>query len=288
MRRGPSHAGSLRVPSHAGGLRLQERVVFALIFMLMAAFVAVVTVKAVRARDSAAVATSSGLSGARISTGTTTATRARPTLNAQLAAALRPEVSTDPGALAVGVIDSRSGSRAVYNANLRFRARTIVTADIAAALLLQHQQAGSPMAGRDARLATEMVEGSSAAARTLWRQVGGAAGVRAANLVLGLPRTRPSEDGRWGLTSTTVGDQLQLLIDLTSAGSPLDATSRGYATRLLQRAAAAADSLQIVRRDGHELLIVVLSRGNPDAAAGVARAAAAAATAALVATAGSQ
>lgn len=293
---------------------MQERVVFGLIFTLMAAFVAVVTVSAAKARNDAAVTSPSGLSREPISTGSATGPAARPRLNGQLAAALRSEVSTDPGTLAVGVVDMATGSMAVYNATTRFHAGSIVTADILATLLLQHQHSRAPVTARDASLATEMIEaGGNLATSTVARLVGGFAGVQAANQVLKLAHTSLRKDNRWGLTSTTVTDQLQLLTDLASASSPLDATSRAYAVRLLEHVAAGqrwgipaaasagtryavrsgwlpdprlavVDSIGIVRHNGQELLIVVLSKDNPTEAAGIARAEAAAITAAQVVT----
>jgi hypothetical protein len=287
--------------------------VFALIFGLMAAFVAVVTVSAAKARTEAAVP--SGVPGATVSGGSArTGVHANP--SKQLAAALRPEVSIDRGTLAVGVINTATGRRAVYNAGLRFRTGSLVKADILAALLLHYQRNGTSVAARDGTLATEMIEdGSDAAATALSRLVGGVAGVEAANRALKLTHTTMGTDGRWALTSTTVSDQLQLLTDLTSPRSPLDAASRGYAVNLMEHVAPGqrwgiptaaslgtrsavrngwlpdprlliVDSMGIIRRNGQELLIVVLSRDNATKAAGIVRAEAAAMTAAKVVTAG--
>ena len=291
--------------------------IFALIFALMAGFVAVVTVSALKARYDVPVPTPEGLSSAPLSAGSANQTAAQARLNAALAAALRPEVLTHQGTLAVGVIDLATGSMAVYDASLRVPAGGIVQANIVATLLLQRQQSGTPVPAHDASLATEMIEGGSrVAAGALWRLVGVAAGVDAANRVLKLTHTRLGKDGRWGLTSTTVADQLQLLTDLTSANSPLDAASRAYAVSLMEHMApgqewgipAAAspatryavesawlagprvhvlDSIGVVRRNGAELLIVVLSKDNPAKAAGIARAEAAAVAAAEVIAAGS-
>ncbi|MGO8959355.1 MAG: serine hydrolase [Streptosporangiaceae bacterium] len=289
--------------------------VFGLIFALMAAFVAVVTLSAAEARNDAAVTTPSGLARARISAGSAGSTVARARLNAELAAALRTKVGTGPGTLAVGAIDRATGSMAVYNGGLRFHCGSIVTADILAALLLRYQHGGEPVAAQDASLATEMIEDSSpAAASVLWRLGGGVAGIEAANRVLQLAHTSMGTGGRWDLTSTTAIDQLRLLTDLTSATSPLDAAARAYAVGLMEHVAAGqrwgapaaatpgtkyavksgwlpdprllvVNTIGIVRRDGAELLIVVLSEGNPTKAAGIARAEAAAATAAEVVTA---
>ena len=291
--------------------------IFALIFGLMAAFVAVVTVSADKARNEAGVTTPAGVPRATVSGGSAARTEPRANLNRQLATALRPEVSADPGTLAIGVIDTVTGRQAVYNASVRFRTGSIVEADILATLLLQHQRNGTTFIAQDATLATEMIENSSeSAASSLWRLVGGAAGVQAANQVLKLTHTSLGPVARWDLTSTTVGDQLQLLADLTSARSPLDWASRAYAVSLMQHAAPgqrwgipaaaspgtryavrngwlpdprllAVDSIGIVRRHGRQLLIVVLSKNNPTKAAGITHAQRAAIIAAEVVTASS-
>ena len=290
---------------------------FALIFGLMAAFVGVVTISAVKARNEPGVTTPAGVPDATISGGSAARTERPANLNLRLAAALRPEVSTDPGTLAVGVLDTATGRHAVYNAGVRFRTGSAVKADILATLLLQHQRNGTTFVAHDAALATEMIENSSdSAASSLWRLVGGGAGLEAANQVLKLTHTSLGTAGRWDLTSTTVGDQLQLLTDLTSARSPLDWASRAYAVSLMEHVAPgqrwgipaaaspgtryavrngwlpdprllAVDSIGIVWRDGQQLLIVVLSKDNPTKAAGIAQAQKAAVTAAEVVTASS-
>jgi hypothetical protein len=290
--------------------------IFALIFGLMAAFVAVVTISAAQTRNNAAIPSS--VSGAILSGGSAARTTAHANLNSRLAAALRPEIGTHPGTLAAGVIDTATGRQAVCNAGIRIRTGTIVWADILATLLLQHQRDGATIVAQDATLAMQMIEDSSnAAASSLWRHVGGLAGVQAANQVLKLTHTSLGTAGRFDLASatTTVGDQLQLLTDLTSPRSPLDSASRAYAVSLMEHVAPgqrwgipaaaspgtryavkngwlpdprllAVDSIGIIRRNGQELLIVVLSKDNPTKAAGVARAQDAAITAAEIITAG--
>ncbi len=108
-------------------------------------------------------------------------------------------------------------------------------------------------------------------------------------------------------------DQLQLLTDLSAGSSPLDAASREFELGLMANVQASqrwgvpaaaspgtgyavkdgllpdprlwvVNSIGIVQRDGQELLIAVLSDGNPDAAAGIERAQLAAVTAARVIT----
>ncbi len=137
-------------------------------------------------------------------------------------------------------------------------------------------------------------DSDNAAATALWDAAEGAPGILAGNAVLGLHATLPPWDGAWGLTTTTVADQLRLLADLVSPRSPLSATARAYELGLLRdvepaqvwgvTAAAAAgtrpavkngwlpagpdgtwviNSIGVVGRAGRILLIVVLSADQP-------------------------
>ena len=298
MRRAPSHAGRIRLPSHAGNLRAPERMIFALIFGLMAAFVAVVTVAAAKARSEAGLTTPAEVAGVPMSTGSAVSTSHRRQLNAVLAAALQSDVSSHPGTLAVAVLNVATGAKAMYAPQARFRAGRVAKADVLVTLLLEHQNNGTQLSTTTAALISRMmIDGNMAATVRLWRLAGGTAGIQAANHVLGITHTTVGRS--WRLTSTTVTDQLRLLADLTAVNSPLDAASRAYALGLLNRAgvvsrrgvppAAGAgrgvlDCVGIVRHGGAELLIAVLVKDNVYAA-GVARAEAAAATAVRVATA---
>ena len=202
----------------------------------------------------------------------------------------------------------------MYHATGRFHAASIVTADILAALLWQHQQAGTTMTSQQADLAAAMMgNGSSAAATSLWRAIGGAGGLASANRALKLLHTVPGTGARWTLTRTTVADQLQLLTDLTSSWSPLAASARAYELGLMAvlpadqpwGASAAAsgrtsyavnggsvpdpqlwdvNSIGVVRHDGQVLLVAVLSSRSASEAGGVALASAACAAAADVVT----
>lgn len=212
-------------------------------------------------------------------------------LDARLAAALRPVLGAHPGRLAVGVVDLRTGTTVTYDAGEPIRGGGVVTADILAALLLQHQQAGTPVSDREAELAASMIEnGSDPAATQLWTLVGGAGGLAKANATLKLRGTIPAP-GDWTWTSTTVADQLQLLADFVEPSSPLRASARDYALGLMadagpgQRwgvlAAASAHtagavnnaelhgpawvigSIGVIQRNGDELLVAVLSDRNP-------------------------
>ena len=313
------------VPAHAGRLSPWERLAFAVIFALMVAFVIVVTISAAHAREPAArqfgvggstppgsggEQHSPGQTAARPRTGRQSAARrsadghaaGRTELagwDSQLAIALRPVLRQQTGSLAVGVIDRSTGVTATYRAGLQVHTASIVKADILAALLLRHQQEGLALSRPDRAEATAMIEQSDDDAGTdLWNEVGAAAGVAAANTVLKLTHTIPAAAGHWGLTSTTVADQLRLLTDLVARSSPLAPASRAFELRLMERVAASQawgvpaaaspgtepavkngwlpdpqlwviNSIGVVHRDGQELLIAVMSDDQPSEAVGI-------------------
>jgi hypothetical protein len=327
-----------RAPAHAGRLRLSERFAFALVFALMAGFVVTITASAAGlhfslpggpatvagtqttpADEAGSLKLQSAGAGAvqnaeRSAAGHTVPVRpASPRLNAMLAAALRTVLSTHHGTVAVGVIDVTTGQQALYHAGTQFPAASIMTADILAALLIRHQQSGTSVTSRQARLAAAMMEsGSDTAAAGLWRAIGGGNGAASANHLLKLSHTSSASGDQWDLASTTVADQLALLTDLTSARSPLASAGRNYALGLLAGgpvaerwgvAAAASggsgyavggglpagpvwdvNSIGVVTHAGQVLLIAVLSGRSPTEAAGRSLASAAAAAAADVAT----
>ncbi|MBV9843977.1 MAG: hypothetical protein JOZ47_02730 [Kutzneria sp.] len=75
-------------------------------------------------------------------------------------------------------------------------------------------------------------------ATMLWDAVGGAAGMRAGNSRLGFTGTVSDPNDFWGLTITTVQDQLGLLKALTSSTWPLTHRSRAYVADLLSQVEA--------------------------------------------------
>jgi hypothetical protein len=242
-----------------------------------------------------------------------------PAPDARLAAALTLVLRDHAGRVAVGFTDQATGVTAVYHGTESFKTASIVKADILAVLLLQRQQAGESIGAAERQLAVRMIEDSdNAAASALWRVVRAGPGLEAGNAVLGLKQTVPGPGGYWGLTTTTVTDQLRLLAVLTSARSPLSATARGYELRLMRDVDAGQDwgvtkaastgtrpavkngwlpvgprglwvinSIGAISHAGHQLTIAVLSAGNPSQSDGISLVQAAATTVVCaVATAG--
>jgi len=318
-------------PAHAGRLARWERLAFVLAFALMAAFIAVVTVSseglrrpvtlpATAAQSASAPAADRG-GPQRVTAGAPPPARPgaararRRAWDGRLAAALAPVLARHSGTVGVGVIDQSTGAVAVYGGGTHFATAGIEKATILAGLLLD--RAGTGLGGTDERLAAQMTQaGDDSAGTRLWEAAGQAAGLASADQALGLRHTVPGPARDWDLTSTTVGDQLTLLRDLTTDRSPLSAADRSYELSLLRAAAAGrpwgisaaaspgtsyaiqdgdlADgtanwvvtSIGVVEHDGQHLLMAVLAGGQPARASGIALARAAAVAAADRVTAG--
>ncbi|MGW6138580.1 serine hydrolase [Streptomyces sp. NPDC055140] len=209
--------------------------------------------------------------------------------------------------VAVAALDGATDG-AVYDGTSAFDTASIVKVDILAALLLRAQDAGRTLTSQERAYATAMIENSdNASATALWEAIGGADGLDAANLTLGLTGTRAGAGGEWGLTQTTAADQLTLLRAVfgtegaEGADSGLSEASRAYVAGLMGRIAsdqrwgvsAAADSVSVcalkngwlprsatglwdinsvgrVSLGGKRYLVSVLSDGNTTKKAGVA------------------
>ncbi|MFE6750943.1 serine hydrolase [Kitasatospora purpeofusca] len=260
--------------------------------------------------------TAAAPSTATAGTATPTPAAAPATSAGAAAAALHSAVDRAEGAVSVAVTDLGTGQSLSYGGpGHGFATASIVKLDILAALLLRTQDVGSTPTAAQRDLATTMIENSDNDSATgLWDEIGGDPGLDAANARFGLTATEAGQDGYWGLTSTTADDQLRLLRQVFTDDSLLSATSRSYIRELLDQveddqrwgvgAAASNGGFEVkngwlprdsdglwvinsigrVERDGHELLIAVVSDGNPtdtdgvDLVESVARAAAEAVT----------
>lgn len=213
---------------------------------------------------------------------------------ALLARAMRSVAPADGATVSVAVLDLASGQSAVYGGGT-FDTASIVKVDILAALLLRAQDAGRRLTAEEKTYATAMIEDSdNDSASALWRIVGGADGLDAANRRFGLAGTAGGDGGLWGLTRTTAADQLALLRQVfgDDSDSELSAASRTYLQGLMGRIAedqrwgvsAAADgsawalkngwlprsttglwvvnSIGRVTAGGDDYLVAALSQGN--------------------------
>ncbi|MDO0929301.1 serine hydrolase [Streptomyces sp. TG1A-8] len=205
-------------------------------------------------------------------------------------------------------LDGAGRTPVVYGDDAPYDTASIVKVDILAALLLRAQDAGRGLSAQERSQAEAMIEHSdNAAANTLWRRIGLAPGLAAANERLGLLSTTGGPGAKWGLTRTTASDQIRLLgavfgtdrAGAAGAASALDGASRTRVRTLMGRVAAdqswgvsAAGSEwalkngwlrrsttgrwdvnsvgRITGNDGHHYLVAVLSDGSTSMTDGVA------------------
>jgi beta-lactamase class A len=231
-----------------------------------------------------------------------------------LAAALTPLIKDDGGHFAVAVDDLTTGSQEAYGGTEEFVTASIVKVDILVTLLYQAQEAGQVLTPEDQDLATTMIENSdNDSASDLYYDVGGAAAIDDANRACGLTETTAGADGYWGLTTTTVDDQIRLLRVIFSRPSQLSPASQDYIQSLMSQVqadqqwgvpAAAGpgtrfmvkngwlpnparweiNSIGEITRDGQRMLIAILSDDNASENSGIALVEEAAETAAAAMT----
>ncbi|MFI6563322.1 serine hydrolase [Streptomyces sp. NPDC050534] len=219
--------------------------------------------------------------------------------DALLTAAMR-SVSVEDGAdVSVAVLDLGSAANASFGGGA-FDTASIVKVDILATLLLQAQDADRHLSASEKTYATAMIENSdNDSASALWRIIGRAEGLDAANERFGLTGTEGGEGMLWGLTQTTAADQLTLLRQVFGDDSELSEASRTYLRGLMGQIAAdqdwgvsaAADgsrwalkngwlarsttglwdinSIGRVTVDDRDCLVAVLSNGNSTKAKGI-------------------
>ncbi|MDR3080420.1 MAG: class A beta-lactamase-related serine hydrolase [Streptomyces sp.] len=211
---------------------------------------------------------------------------------------VQPQAETRVTAAVLG-LDGTHHEPTVYGDDTPYDTASIIKVDILAATLLQAQDEGRPLTPEEEAYAEAMIQRSdNESTSALWRQIGLAPGLEAANKRLGLTSTKGGPGPLWGLTQTTASDQIRLLRVLfdTSSASPADTTglnetSRAYIRTLMAHVAsdqawgvsAAAgsewalkngwlqrsttglwdiNSVGQVTVDGHRYLVAVLSDGN--------------------------
>ncbi|MEU8033103.1 serine hydrolase [Streptomyces sp. NPDC049099] len=146
------------------------------------------------------------------------------------AAAASAPVASPHVTAAVLDLDGAGRTPVVHGKDTAYDTASIVKVDILAALLLQAQDAGRRLTADERGRAEPMIERSdNTAANALWRQIGQAPGLAAANKRLGLTSTTGGPGARWGLTRTTASDQIRLLRAVFD-GTPAKAGSGGLTT----------------------------------------------------------
>ncbi len=151
-----------------------------------------------------------------------------------LTTALATLIRDDGDHVAVSVDDLTTGAQAASGGTEEFVTASIVKVDILATLLYQSQRSGQPLTAAQQELATTMIENSdNDSASDLYYEVGGAEAIDAANRAFDLRETTVGTDGYWGLTTTTVDDQIRLLRLVFTRPSVLSPASQGYAEYLM-------------------------------------------------------
>lgn len=156
-----------------------------------------------------------------------------------LDAALKKYAATVPE-FSVAVLDRRTGQRYSFRGTERYETASVVKVQVLACLLLTAQDDDRDLTANELSLAKAMIRSSDNDATTaLFRSLGRQSGISACNRRLGLAQTRVNS--AWGLTRTTVDDQVKLLAELVDTKGPLDAGSRKLADTLMSTVDAAQD-----------------------------------------------
>jgi beta-lactamase class A len=148
-----------------------------------------------------------------------------------LDAALKKYAATVPE-FSVAVLDKQTGELYAYRGDERYETASVVKVQVMACLLLTAQDAERKLTSSELSRARLMIRLSDNDATTsLYQQLGGRTSITACNKRLGLKNTAVKSS--WGLTQTTVKDQMQLLTELVADDSPLDEKSQKIAYDLM-------------------------------------------------------
>lgn len=148
-----------------------------------------------------------------------------------LDAALKKYAATVPE-FSVAVLDGTTGQRYSFRGSEKYETASVVKVQVLACLLLDAQDDDRELTSSELTRAKAMIRLSDNDATTsLFRQLGQARAITRCNKRLGLTSTTVSQS--WGLTRTTVNDQVKLLAKLVDPKGPLDADSRKLAFTLM-------------------------------------------------------
>lgn len=134
------------------------------------------------------------------------------------------------GTVSVGVYDRTTDTTCTLHADTAYDSASVVKTTLLAALLWDAAQGGRRLTDHDAALAGAMITTSdNDATSRLWKQLG-VTRIGDFLAAAGMTRTTPGANGYWGLTQTTVTDELRLLQLITAPNGVLGDDSR---TRIL-------------------------------------------------------
>jgi hypothetical protein len=149
--------------------------------------------------------------------------------------AMRAYIHARTGDIAIGVENLRTDRTYLWNGGSEQDTASIIKVDILETLLARLH--GGPIPRAEVPTAVAMIEDSdNDDATTLWDQDGGAPGVEAFDRRVGMQLTTPNV--AWGLTTTTVGDQLKLLDELLERHGPIDRAAQRFALGLMENVTA--------------------------------------------------
>ena len=132
----------------------------------------------------------------------------------------------------VAVLDKKTGETYSFRGSERYETASVVKVQVLACLLLKAQDNDRDLTSTELTLAKAMIRASDNNATTsLFGRLGRASGISSCNKRLGLTQTKVSAS--WGLTRTSVRDQVKLLGKLVDSKGPLDADSRKLAFTLM-------------------------------------------------------
>ncbi len=215
-------------------------------------------------------------------------------------AAVVSYLQTRQSVVSIAVFNAKTGFVTTLNSQTAYVTASIVKATIMATLLWQSQNTGQPLTPIENNLMTTMIEDSdNTAATDLWDTAGQAAGIASFLHAAGISHTVPGANGYWGLTETTVLDQVRLIRLLSYPNPLLSAASRAYADNLMEHVVAYEDwgvssgalghatvmlkngwlpigaagweinSIGHISGDGRNYVIALLSRNNPSESYGI-------------------
>ena len=148
-----------------------------------------------------------------------------------LNAALKKYAVTAPE-FSVAVLDRKTGKKYSYRGTKTYETASVVKVQVLACLLLTAQDDDRDLTASELALAKKMIRLSDNGSTTsLFARLGRKSGITACNKRLGLTQTKVNSS--WGLTRTTVDDQVTLLAKLVDSNGPLDADSRKLAYTLM-------------------------------------------------------
>jgi hypothetical protein len=133
----------------------------------------------------------------------------------------------------VAVLDRKTGQTYAFRGSEKYETASVVKVQVLACLLLTAQDDDNrSLTSNELALAKRMIRASDNDATTdLFQHLGRQSAVGRCNKRLGLTST--TVNGSWGLTRTTVTDQVKLLNQLVDPKSPLTEKSRDLAFSLM-------------------------------------------------------